>query len=99
MKNYGGDNGQIPTSNDLKNASYINKGMPWHMMKHIYPVSEDNPYNKEILLGYYRTHNKVVKDYFRHRPKDLLILNASEENAYQKLTDFLGVTTDKSNFP
>jgi hypothetical protein len=94
-----GKNNRIPTAEDLKNATYINKGHPWHTRIHIHPVTEKNPYEKKILLDYYQTHNKNVKDYFRHRPEDLLILNVAEKGAYQKLAHFLDINTDKKDFP
>lgn len=94
-----GKEGRIPTSEDLKQANYIYKGRPWYTKKHIHPVSEDNPYDKDILLDYYRTHNKNVIDYFRHRPNDLLVLNVGEKDAYKKLINFLGVNSERTEFP
>jgi len=63
-------------------------------------ITPDNdPYNKEILIGDYERHNETVIDYFRHRPVDLLVLNVAEEGAFQKLAGFLGKKSNRTEFP
>jgi len=93
-------NGNVPpTSEDLKNATYIYKGSAYHHRMHVHNVTDDEPYKKDVLLEYYVTHNKVVEDYFRFRQNNLLILNVSHKDAYKKLTNFLNVKTNKTEFP
>ena len=94
-----GKEGRVPTKEDLQQATYIYKGRPWDMkvLRGITP--EDDSYNKEILINDYLQHNETVKDYFRHRPEDLLVLNVGEEDAYQKLAGFLGLTKSPTEFP
>ncbi len=93
-------NGNVPpTAEDLKKANYIYPGFPYHSRLHLNKVSETDPYNKNILIDYYNTHNNNVKDYFRFREKDLLILNIAEKEAFKKLITFLNVKTEINEFP
>ncbi len=94
-----GRNERKATKEDLKNATYIYKGYPWYSMKKIYNIPDDDPYKKEILINHYLNHNRNIKDYFRNRPKDLLVLNVAKEGAYQELAKFLNVNTNKTIFP
>ena len=97
-KKWGKDR-NIPTKEDLKKASYISKGWAWKMNRYSYDAPEDNPYKKNVLINTYQRHNQQVKEYFRFRPDDLLVLNVAEEGAYQKLCNFLGVESDRQQFP
>ncbi|MFW5879427.1 MAG: sulfotransferase, partial [bacterium] len=93
-------NGNIPpTAEDLKNATYIYKGRPYHTRFHVHDVPEDEPYKKDVLVDYYNTHNKNVKDYFRHRANDLLVINLKEPDGYTKFCNFLGCKNIRKGFP
>lgn len=94
-----GKNGRIPTKADLQNATYIYKGRPWDTKRLVFNVPDDDPYHKETLIQHYVDYNNSVKEYFRHRPNDLLVLNVAEKHAYQKLCDFLGVEPVGKTFP
>ena len=54
---------------------------------------------KDVLIEHYNSHIKSVKNYFRFRQDDLLILNVAENGAYKRLTNFLGVENNKNEFP
>ena len=93
-------NGSVPpTVQDLKQATYVRKGFPYQTMKEVLNVSDDNLFNKEILIDSYETHNRIIMDYFRHREDDLLILNVAEKGAHKKLCDFLNKKCESSEFP
>lgn len=94
-----GQNGNLPTKEDLQNDLYVYKGMNWEAHRLIFPTPEDDLYNKEILIDVYESHNKAILEYFRHRPEDLLVLNVSEKDSYTKLAGFLGVQTERKDFP
>jgi hypothetical protein len=94
-----GANNRIPTKEDLQNATYIYKGAPWDFNRWEYITSENDPYNKEELIKSYITYNESVIEYFRHRPKDLLILNVADKNAFKKLCNFLGKPHTSEDFP
>jgi hypothetical protein len=44
-------------------------------------------------------HNASVKEYFRHRPNDLLVLNISDPNSIALLCDFLKIPQTLEEFP
>jgi hypothetical protein len=94
-----GKNGNIPTKEDLQKDHYIKKGFLWETTNLIREVDENDIYNKESVIARYNFHNESVKEYFRHRPKDLLLLNVAEKGAYKKLCDFLGKNAKHNDFP
>lgn len=96
-KNWG--HGKLPDKEDLLNARTIFKGYAWLMMKSLYHIPDNDPYNKEILINHYKNHNRAIMEYFKDRPDDLLVLNVTEDGAYQKLCGFLGVKSEKTVFP
>lgn len=94
-------NGSIPSVEMLKQVDYVYKGWTWEVMTKTYGINEkDNPYDKEMLLTYYNNHVASVKNYFKSKPNDLLVLNVSEKGAYQKLANFVGIEVEENaNFP
>lgn len=94
-----GAEGRIPTKEDLKNATYIYKGGPWHTNRLVFKSSEDDPYEKQSLCDFYTQYNEGVIEYFKERPEDFLILNVAEKGAYKKLCEFLNIENKKENFP
>ena len=94
-----GVEGEIPDKVQLQKAYYLYEGRPWDCNRWQYNTPEDDPYQKEALVDFYEQHIKNVMEYFRHRPNDLLILNVAEKGAYKKLCDFLGLKTNRKDFP
>ena len=94
-----GENGRIPTKEDLMNATYLYKGRPWEANRLTYNSPEDDPYNKEELIKHYNAYNESVMEYFRHRPEDLLVIDVKEPDAYKRLCEFLEVTPKRDGFP
>lgn len=64
----------------------------------VWGTTEEDILNKEVLIRMYEDHIKTVKDYFRYRKEDLLILNIAEEGAYQKLCTFLDINEKRGHF-
>lgn len=92
--------GQIPTAEQLKNASYVWKGWMWLSNRINYNTPEDDIYNKDILIQHYKDHNNRVLEYFKDRPNDLLVLNLAEKGAYQKFLNFIGMShSPHDDFP
>lgn len=94
-----GKNGNIPTKEDLMNASYLYKGWVLESRKMFLPVTDENLFDKEILIKSYIDHNDQVVEYFRHRANDLLVLNVAQPNAYLELCKFLGKEAKRNDFP
>ena len=93
-------NGNVPpTTEELKNATYIYKGFPYYARFCVHNVSEDDPYNKNVFIEYYKMHNKNVIDYFRHRLDDLVTVNLKNPEDYSKFCDFIGCKQKRSGFP
>lgn len=97
-KKWGREN-RIPTQEDLQSANYIYKGYPWEANRLIFDTPRSDPYNKELLIQFYKGHNREIIKFFRHRPNDLLVVNVAEEGALKMLCDFLGVSSNHKKFP
>jgi hypothetical protein len=83
----------------LKEATYCYKGFAYDTKVLVYDLPGNDPYDKETLISHYHFHNRMVKDYFRNRPGDLLVLDVSEEGAYGRLCDFLEREPLSDTFP
>jgi hypothetical protein len=97
-KKWGSDN-EIPKMKELKSSLYGTQGWAWDALDIACNVAEDDPYNKKHLIDYYDFHNRVVQEYFRERPNDLLILNPAKTDAMKKLCDFFGLESYGKTFP
>lgn len=82
--------GRLPTVEDLKADDYVAKGWAWRNRELIYGHREDELWDETIYKSHYVRHNERVREYFRHRPADLLVLNLAEEESMRRLCDFLG---------
>ena len=91
--------GRLPTIIDLKNAGYVYPGYACEANRLVHTTPEEDPYNKEMLIAKYNAHNAAVLEYFRHRPGDLLVLNVSEDGAYDRLCRFLDRPVTGRTFP
>ncbi len=61
---------------------------------------KDNPIgNEKIYTKVYENHIKEVKNYFKERKNDLLVLNLKEKNKWKKICEFLGKEIPKIEFP
>lgn len=93
-----GQNGNLPTGEDLLKADYIAPGFAAKAVL-LNGTTLDDPYHKPTLIQKYIEHNQAVKAYFRDRPDDLLVINLAEPDAYQRFTAFLDVTSPYDSFP
>lgn len=55
------------------------------------PFTLDNIQSDRFLSQCFQTHQARVKQYFQHRPKDLLSIDISEADSYAKLCQFLQI--------
>lgn len=92
--------GTVPTKQDLESAdNWLYKGRPWEMNRLLFDSPEDDPYQRDALVAFYANHVYSVKQYFRHRPHDLLVLDVAEPDAYQRLCRFLQKPIVTKQFP
>lgn len=93
-------NGEILTWEVIKNIDYVYKGWSYQNRINEFGLTEnEDPYDKTKLITHYESRNHEIINYFENRPNDLLIINLSDPNAYQKFCDFIGVKAEKSTFP
>lgn len=52
-----------------------------------------------MFLETYKQHNRETQDYFKYRPKDLLVLDASKNDEWNKLGRFLNVPVPLVPYP
>jgi sulfotransferase family protein len=55
--------------------------------------------NEAIYVERYERHNREVAEYFRDRPGDLLLLDITRGDGWDKLCPFLGVSVPSTPFP
>lgn len=55
--------------------------------------------NEDIYLKRFREHNNDVENYFKDRPQDLLVMNLTKGDGWEKLCPFLGVEIPNTPFP
>ena len=82
---------RLPTADDLKQFKYRKPNFLWQAAQFIYGIDENSLYDREIYTSHYEMHVKRVREYFRYRPDDLLVLNIGDRGAMKSLCDFLGV--------
>jgi hypothetical protein len=56
-------------------------------------------FERELFLERYRRHNREVPEHFAGRPRDLLVLDLSRGDGYEKLCPFLGIDPPATPFP
>jgi len=75
-------------------------GQTTPMREWIYGPGQGNPQGLEALYTQrYERHNREVRDYFKDRPEDLLELNITLNEGWEKLCPFLGLPVPKTAFP
>ena len=89
------NDGKIPTKEVLANTDYVYKGYPLNTLNFVYG---DEIYDQNKYIQVYKKHNIDVLKYFKERPNDLICINISKDNDYQRLCAFLNVSSNKSSF-
>lgn len=55
--------------------------------------------NEDVYVERFESHNREVLDYFRDRKQDLLVMNLTEGEGWEKLCPFLGLLPPDEPFP
>lgn len=79
------------TAEDLKNYHGNGKGWLWRVNQFVYGINEDNLHDEKKYKSYYLKYNSQIKEYFKNRPNDLLVINLSDSSAMKRLCYFLGI--------
>ncbi len=88
-------NGSTITKEDLGNAFYIYKGYPLKAINFVYGESY---YNYDHYTQIYNRHNDDVKEYFKDRPDDLLVINVADMSSYKDFCEFLNEESLQESF-
>jgi len=88
-----------PTRRDLENAQYIYKGWPAAFCRQVFQTPPDDPYNRDMLLRFYKGHAQSVCAYFSKYPGSFLQVNVGTPGALQKMCTFLGTPYTGGEFP
>lgn len=65
----------------------------------LYGTTPEDPYNRERLKAAYNRHNREVAEHFADRPGDLLVINVSRPDDYEKFLKFVGMSAARNGFP
>lgn len=87
---------------DIKKVSefnYVKRGWIIKTLNECYGSSKENPYDEKILKDSYLKHIEDVKDYFKDRENDLLIINLKDEDVINKIENFLKVELSHKKMP
>jgi hypothetical protein len=80
-----------PTVDQLKAFPYVSVGWAWRQEQNIFGIDEENVFDETIYTAHYTNHNVQVIEYFRLRPRDLLMLNLADPSSMRSLCEFLGI--------
>lgn len=68
------------------------------MREWIYGAGDPTGHETEYVRRY-EAHNQSVRQYFRQRPRDLLVMDITQGDGWEQLCDFLGCATPDVPFP
>lgn len=91
--------GHIPTAEDLRCFGYRYPGFILDSFKARYGEDVSQLYNRELYIQWYEKHIDNVKEYFKDRMNDLLILNIGDADAMKRLLLFLGYPYNGQEMP
>ncbi len=90
---------RLPTAKDLQAFEYRYKGFLWDAQVAKYGIDETTLYDYKTYTDQYEMHNARVREYFKYRPNDLLVLNVSDDDAMEKLYTFLSIPYHGEKMP
>jgi len=75
----------------------------WHLIPEIDEINmrlyKRLDFNADVFLAAYQKHNREVREYFKDRPGDLLILDITRGEGFEKICPFLGLEIPEQDFP
>ena len=89
---------QRPTDEWLKSIVRHFRHATTPMREWIYGVGHPAG-NENIYVARFEKHNRDVLEYFKNRPQDLLVMNITKGDGWEKLCPFLGAPVPDNPFP
>lgn len=77
-------------------ASWDHDPFSHRIHKELYGI---NTFNAAVFLAKYRQHNAEVKDYFKSRPEDLLVMHMDKDEGWAELCSFLNCPVPVISYP
>lgn len=97
---YWSSSGQVPpTAQDVSEAVYWRRGFLADYCREVFRTPISDPYNREILLSFYKEYNREVENYFADRPEDFHVLNVGRAGACKRMRKFLDLPAGDDEFP
>jgi hypothetical protein len=93
------DKGRLPAAEDLRQFPYRYKGWMFEALTLVFGVSEENLYDRDVLIAAYARHNESVIRYFAHRPGSLLVVKLADKTAAQQIIEFVGLNYEGQIMP
>lgn len=90
-----GKDSNLPTTEDLSNASYVYKGFALKYINYTFGYTHEN---KEHYINTYNNYINEVRKYFKDDENKLLIINVSDSNSYLKFCQFLKKSPKRETF-
>lgn len=78
---------------------YVYKGIVFKVLTEVYEAPKTNPYCEKMLKQSYLKHIHNVKEYFKGREDDLLILNLKDKELIKKMENFLEIKLNNKEIP
>jgi len=87
-----------PTIDWIRSILHIFNEEDTPMREWIYGVGHPKG-NEDVYIARYERHNREVREYFKGRGKDLLVMDITASEGWEKLCPFLGKPTPPIRFP
>lgn len=94
---------RTPTAEDLANFQYrgetARRGEIWMRHQLVYGATAETVFDRDLYIRHYEEYNRTVRQYFRHRPDDLLVLNLADSDSMERLCRFLDIPFSGQTMP
>jgi Sulfotransferase domain len=90
--------GQAPSWELIDAQTYAYPGFVRDFSRAVFRWQDFGLYDKERAMDVYRRHNDSVLEYFDGRADQLLVLNLSEPDSYERFTQLLGLAPTPGGF-
>lgn len=83
-----GINGELPSAETLMSVNNIFEGKPYYTLKLVFGVTDEDLFNYNLLTQVYLHYLEEVRNHFKNRPQDLIIINIDKEPKMNDLAIF-----------